>query len=102
MWSVVLRIGIKAAQTTLLQEELPPLLIIRGVVCQPAIIKHPSGERFHIHPVSGEKITGCIIPYYDQAIALAKQAAMRIPESEKYRMGYCDNRNRSLYVGRKR
>ena len=44
------------------------------------MIKHPSGERFHIHPVSGEKITGCIIPYYDQAIALAKQAAMRIPK----------------------
>ena len=43
------------------------------------MVKHPSGERFHIHPVSGERITGCIIPYYDQAIALAKQAAMRIP-----------------------
>lgn len=80
VWSVVLRIGIKARTDNFATGGIAALVDHRGVVCQPAIIKHPSGERFHIHPVSGEKITGCIIPYYDQAIALAKQAAMRIPK----------------------
>lgn len=80
VWSVVLRIGIKARTDNFATGGIAVLVDHRGVVCQPAIIKHPSGERFHIHLVSGEKITGCIIPYYDQAIALAKQAAMRIPK----------------------
>ena len=79
MWSVVLRIGVKARTDNFATGGIAAPVDCRGVVCQPAVVKHPSGERFHIHPVSGERITGCIIPYYDQAIALAKQAAMRIP-----------------------
>lgn len=79
VWSVVLRIGVKARTDNFATGGIAAPVDCRGVVCQPAVVKHPSGERFHIHPVSGERITGCIIPYYDQAIALAKQAAMRIP-----------------------
>ena len=49
-----------------------------GVINKPAIDRE--GNVFTVHPTSGVKIEGFEIPYYKEAIAMAKKAAKVIPQ----------------------
>lgn len=38
------------------------------------------GKAYHTHPMTGVELAGCQIPFYQESVALVKEAAMRIPE----------------------
>ena len=83
VWSVVFTYRNKGSLTTFATGGIAALVDHRASRLSTCYNKTSvRGERFHIHPVSGEKITGCIIPYYDQATAFSQASCYENSESE--------------------
>lgn len=56
--------------------------IEKGVVIGPAVYSDITKEDVTIHPVTDKPITGFAIPFWSEAIKLAREAALHLPENK--------------------
>jgi len=52
-----------------------------GVVTGPGVYSDITKEDMSVHPVTGKEITGFNVPYWAEAIKLAKEAALYLPDN---------------------
>jgi hypothetical protein len=52
-----------------------------GIISGNAVYSDITLEERSIHPVTGQPITGFTVPYWDQVVSLAREAALHTPEN---------------------
>lgn len=58
-----------------------PIDIETGLVSGPGVYSDITKEDMAVHPVTGSRIIGFTVPYWDEALNLAKEAALLIPDN---------------------
>jgi hypothetical protein len=58
-----------------------PINIESGLVIGPGVYSDITKEEMAVHPITGRRIIGFAIPYWKEAIELAKEAALLIPDN---------------------
>ena len=53
-----------------------------GIVIGPAVYSDIRSEEREVHPITGVKIVGFAVPYWDRVLDLVKEAALHIPENK--------------------
>lgn len=80
VWGCYLRMGVGKNTDNLAVGGIISLVENDGITRKKAKKKNPFEKDFHHHPLTGVNIVGFEVPYYHEAIQLAKEAAARVPQ----------------------